>query len=210
MKSRRPNKRHRRPAELLTAYDDNMNEIGVFPRPQVHYNRMWHRVVQCWIIGKTQDGVRVYLQRRSFEKKSHPGRYDICAGGHVSAGESPMTAVIREIREETGLILQEKYLKEIGEYREDSGKDREIATIYVHFEIDPPFYPGDEVIYMVSADLEEFRLLSEGKVDEITVVPAIRTGPMKEEAFRVGPQNFCNHRSFLEVVYPYLKEHCLK
>ena len=41
----------------------------------------------------------------------------------------------------------------------------------------------------------------------ITVIPAIRTGPMTNEAFKVGPQNFCNHRSFLEIVYPYIKEH---
>lgn len=205
MKSKRPNKRRNKEPEMLTAYDDDMNEIGVYARPVVHYNGMWHRVAQCWVVGMSQTGPRVFLQRRSFEKKSHPGRYDITAGGHVSAGETARVAMIREMWEETGLKLDDSDLTEIAEYREVSGNDHEVASIFIHREDAPPFSPGPEVIYMVSADLEEFRALSEGTVDEITVIPAIRTGPMTEEAFRVGPQNFCNHRSFLEIVYPYIK-----
>ena len=207
MRSKRPNKRSKRKQEMLTAYDENMNEIGVYARPVVHYNGMWHRVAQCWVVGMSENGPRVYLQRRSFEKKSHPGRYDITAGGHVSAGETPHCAMIREIWEETGLQLDEDDLTEIAEFREVSGHDREVATIFIHREDEPPFSPGSEVIYMVSADLEDFRALSEGSVDQITVVPAIRTGPMINEAFKVEPQNFCNHKSFLEVVYPYIKSH---
>ncbi len=207
MRSKRPNKRSKRKQEMLTAYDENMNEIGVYARPVVHYNGMWHRVAQCWVVGMSENGLRVYLQRRSFEKKSHPGRYDITAGGHVSAGETPHCAMIREIWEETGLQLDEDDLTEIAEFREVSGHDREVATIFIHREDEPPFSPGPEVIYMVSADLEDFRALSEGSVDQITVVPAIRTGPMINEAFKVEPQNFCNHKSFLEVVYPYIKSH---
>lgn len=207
MKSKRPGKRKKYAAEMLTAYDDNMKEIGVFPRPVVHYNCMWHRVAQCWVIGGSEEGLRVYLQRRSFEKKSHPGRYDIAAGGHVSAGEEPRTAMVREIAEETGLHITEDKLVHIGEYREVSGKDHEIASIFVYYEDNPPFSPGEEVIYMVSADIEDFRALSEGEKEEIIVIPAIRTGPMLEEAFRVGPHNFCNHKSFMEIVYPYIMEH---
>jgi len=207
MKTRRPNRRTKKNPEILTAYDDDMNPIGDFPRPVVHYNAMWHRVAQCWVIGSSENGLRVYLQRRSFEKKSHPGRYDITAGGHVSAGETAVTGMIREMKEETGLILKPEHMLHIGDYKEVSGNDHELASIFIHFENDPPFYPGPEVIYMVSANLEEFRKLSEGIVDEITVVPAIRTGPMKHEAFKVGPQNFCNHRSFMELVYPFIKKH---
>ena len=206
MRYRRPTKRNKKQPEMLTAYDERMNPIGDFPRPVVHYNGMWHRVVQCWVVGRYEKGFRVFLQRRSFEKKSHPGRYDITAGGHVTAGERPSLAMVREMAEETGLKIREEDLTILGEYREVSGKDHEMASIFVHFQDDPPFSPGPEVIYMVSADLEDFKALSEGSVDEITVVPAIRTGPMIDEAFKVGPQNFCNHRSFLDIVYPYLKE----
>ena len=192
---------------MIDAYDDDMNFIGAFVRPAVHYNKMWHKVAQCWIIGLGPEGPRVFLQRRSFEKKSNPGRYDVSAGGHVSAGEEPKTAMVREIQEETGLILKEHHLIEVGTCKEVSGHDREIAHIFVHFEIDPPFYPGKEVIYMVSADLEDFKALSEGTAESITVVPAIRTGPMEQEAFVVNQDNFCNHENFVTMVYPYVKKY---
>ena len=207
MVSKRPMRRKKRTPEMLDAYDDDMNFIGAFVRPAVHYNKMWHKVAQCWIIGLGPEGPRVFLQRRSFEKKSNPGRYDVSAGGHVSAGEEPKTAMVREIQEETGLVLKEHHLTEIGTCREVSGHDREIAHIFVHFEIDPPFYPGKEVIYMVSADLEDFKALCEGTTDIITVVPAIRKGPMDQEAFVVTQDNFCNHENFISIVYPYVKKY---
>ncbi|MCI8284902.1 MAG: NUDIX domain-containing protein [Firmicutes bacterium] len=208
MKSKRPMIRNRKKkTELLTAYNEDMNEIGVFERSVVHYNGLWHKVVQCWIVDDSDPkDIRIYLQRRSFEKKSNPGRYDISAGGHVEAGESVENAMLREIREETGLILKAHDITEIGTFREISGKDCEFAHIFVCFMSVPPFSPGEEVIYMVSANADEFKSLSEGIVNEITVIPAIKTGLMTEEAFTVNPANFCNHESFVKVVYPYLKK----
>lgn len=204
-KDRRKRKRKRAPQEILTAYDDDMNVIGDFPRSVVHYNKMWHEVVQCWIVRRTENGIVVYLQRRSFEKHSNPGRYDVSSGGHVSAGEDPETAMLREMREETGLKLDRGRLTEIGTYREVSGNDHELAHIFVYFiDTDPPFAPGEEVIYMVQADIGDLLALSTGTCDEITVVPAIRTGPMLDEAFMVGPGNFCNHESFVSMAYPFI------
>lgn len=207
MKPKRPMIRNRkRKPEFLMAYDENMKEIGVFARPAVHYNGLWHKVVQCWIVDDSDpNDIRIYLQRRSFEKKSNPGRYDISAGGHVESGESVINAMLREIREETGLSLEADDIAEIGTFREISGNDCEFAHIFVCFMSVPPFSPGEEVIYMVSANADEFKALSEGTVDEITVIPAIKTGLMTEEAFTVNPANFCNHESFIRVVYPYLK-----
>ncbi len=200
-------KRSRRIQEMLTAYDDNMNDIGVYARSFVHYHGMWHKVVQCWIISVEDDGVRVYLQRRSFEKKSHPGRYDITAAGHVSAGEERMEAILRETSEEIGLSLERDRIYELGYIKEEVEHDREIAYLYVYVEKDPPFLPGKEVIYMVSADIDDFRDLMTGEKETITVVPAIKTGPMHEEAFSVKMDNCCFHQNFLDVVYPYIKEH---
>ncbi len=209
MKQRRPMMRNRKKKpELLMAYDEDMNKIGAFVRPLVHYHKMWHKVVQCWIVDRSDpDDVRIYLQRRSFEKKSNPGRYDVSSGGHVEAGELPEDAMVREMREETGLRVRKDQLGEIGIFKETAGNDREFAYIYVCFMEAPPFAPGDEVIYMVSANVEEFRALSEGSVDKITVIPAIKTGLMMDEAFTVTQDNFCNHASFLELVYPYLRQY---
>ncbi len=199
-------RRRKKPQEMLTAYDENMNVIGDFPRSTVHYNGMWHKVVQCWIARKTEQGIIVYLQRRSFEKHSNPGRYDVTSGGHVSAGEDVETAMIREMKEETGLKLDRGRLTEIGTYKEVSGFDHEFAHIFLYIvDSDPLFAPGREVIYMVSTNIEDLKALSDGSKHQITVIPTVRTGPLENEAFKVSDRNFCNHKSFVEIVYPFIK-----
>ena len=96
----------------------------------VHYSGIWHKVVQCWIVCRTEAGIRVYLQRRSFEKQSHPGRYDITAAGHVGAGEEPLDAILREASEEIGIRLNRQKIHELGYIKEAVGTDREIAYLY--------------------------------------------------------------------------------
>lgn len=197
-------KRSRRPQEMVTGYDDAMNDIGVYARSFVHYSGIWHKVVQCWIVCRTEAGIRVYLQRRSFEKQSHPGRYDITAAGHVGAGEEPLDAILREASEEIGIRLSREKIHELGYTKEAVGTDREIAYLYVYVEKDPPFRPGKEVIYMVSADIDDFCALMKGEKESITVIPAIKTGPMHDEAFSVTMENCCMHQSFLDIVCPYV------
>lgn len=205
-KRRRPEK-GRRKQEMLTAYDRNMKIIREFPRSQVHRLGLWHKVAQCWIVGMTPSGIRVYLQRRSYEKKTHPGKYDISSGGHVAAGERTDVAMSRELREETGIIIRPESLIPVGVVPEISGMDHEMAHIYVSFQNDPPFRPGEEVIYMVSVDLEEFYQLCTGQRETVEVIPAIRTGPMLHERFIVPSSDICIHRSFAEVVYPFIKDY---
>lgn len=204
---RRRQKTTGRRQEMLTAYDDNMQPIGEFPRSYVHRNAMWHTVCQCWIAGVRHGEVRLFFQRRSHEKKSHPGKYDITAGGHVTAGEEPAEAMVRELWEETGIIMRREDLIEIGTYREASGHDREVAHIFFSIQGDPPFRPGNEVSYMVSANIEEYRELLEGVRDQIEVVPAIRTGPMLHETFMVTRESFSDHESFLNFVYPFIMKY---
>ncbi len=206
----RQRKKPYRVQEMLTAYDDEYNPIGDYPRSYVHRHGMWHKVVHCWLIGVRDDEIRLFLQRRSYEKKSHPGKYDISAGGHVTAGEKPAEAMARELREETGIIMRPESLIEVGVMPEISGKDHELAHIFLSIQHDPPFRPGEEVIYMVSADIEDFRELMEGRRESVDVTPAIRTGPMLNEVFTVPRDGFCEHESFLKMVYPFIIDHLKK
>ncbi len=59
--------------------------------------------VGMWIVDR---GGRIFLTRRSMEKKYAPGKWENPAG-HVQAGETPIHAVIRELFEETGLSVRE-------------------------------------------------------------------------------------------------------
>lgn len=208
--NRRRRKKNERVQEIVTAYDDHLNPIGEYPRSYVHRNRLWHDVCQCWLVEVRYGKVRLYFQRRSYEKRSHPGKYDITSGGHVMAGEKIRQAMVRELREETGIIMKPEDLIEIARFREASGNDKEVANIYFSIQGDPPFRCGNEVSYMVSADIHEYKEMCEGKRESIEVVPAVRTGPLIHETFTAKKDDFTDHASFLAVVYPFIMEYVEK
>lgn len=70
----------------------------------------YRMAVGIWIMDS--DG-RIFLTRRSMEKNYAPGKWENPAG-HVQAGESPVHAVIRELYEETGLIVTENQITLLG------------------------------------------------------------------------------------------------
>ena len=97
----------------------------VLPRSEVHRRGLWHRSAHLWLT----DGRRLLLQRRHPGKETDPGRWDIAVAGHLSAGQTPIEALIREAREELGLVLDPESLTLLGawrkEYVEPGFEDRE-------------------------------------------------------------------------------------
>jgi mutator protein MutT len=59
------------------------------------------RVVDCVGALIRDERQRVYVQRRTAERRLFPGIWDI-VGGHLEAGETPEQALAREVEEETG------------------------------------------------------------------------------------------------------------
>jgi isopentenyldiphosphate isomerase len=80
----------------------------------VHRDGDWHRSAHLWIV--RADG-HVLLQRRAPVKASWPDLWDISVAGHVSAGETAVEAVLRETREELGLIVSPSALQFLGTLR---------------------------------------------------------------------------------------------
>lgn len=85
---------------------DILTEKGDFSgktasRKTIHRIGYWHKTVHVWIVNEFN---KILLQKRSPEKETNPGLWDIACAGHISAGESSITSAIRELEEELGII----------------------------------------------------------------------------------------------------------
>lgn len=88
--------------ELLDVVDLNDRVIATRTRGEIHARDLMHRSVHLLVF----DGAgRLFLQKRSLAKDNNPGLWDSSVSGHVDAGESYDACVLREAREEIGLVL---------------------------------------------------------------------------------------------------------
>ena len=92
---------------------DVLNELGEFTgevatRDECHKNGLWHRAVYAFIIDAKGN---ILLQKRSNNKKLWPNMWDVTVGGHVDAGEFGRQALIREVKEELGILINDDDIK---------------------------------------------------------------------------------------------------
>ena len=92
---------------------DVLNELGEFTgeiasRDECHKKGLWHRAVYAFII---DDNKNVLLQKRSKTKKLWPNMWDFTVGGHVVSGEFGRQALIREVKEELGIEINDDDIK---------------------------------------------------------------------------------------------------
>ena len=92
---------------------DVLNELGEFTgevatREECHKKGLCHRAVYAFII---DDKGNILLQKRSNNKKLWPNMWDVTVGGHVDAGEFGRQALIREVKEELGISINDDDIK---------------------------------------------------------------------------------------------------
>lgn len=86
--------------EAVDVFDRGDRPTGnVVPKRQAHEQGLWHRSAHIWIYNDRGD---ILMQKRAATKDTFPGLWDISVAGHISAGETPLTGALREIREEIG------------------------------------------------------------------------------------------------------------
>lgn len=189
------------PEEMLNIFDEDCNLIGRAPRSVAHREGLLHDVVHCWIVDNTGVG-RVFFQQRAFTKSTFGGYYDIAVGGHISAGETPLCSVIREIHEEVGLELTENDLVFLGSLRKSDyfaeGPDREIGRVFLHICENPDFHVGEEVEQMVYITLPEFLARTD--------TPSVTAYRMDGSAVQIPLELWagCASREFEDIVLPHI------
>ena len=105
-----------KPMEMFDIINENGVPTGVIKeRGIVHREGALHATSHIWIARKNdKSGYDILLQKRSADKDSHPGCYDISSAGHICAGDDPLTSALRELSEELGITAQPEQLKEFG------------------------------------------------------------------------------------------------
>ncbi|MCH1981371.1 NUDIX domain-containing protein [Ruminococcus sp. OA3] len=84
-------------------------------RNSVHRDGDLHRTSHVWIAREDQEhGMEILLQKRSMNKDSHPGCYDISSAGHIPAGMGYLESALRELMEELGVHAEPEELIDKG------------------------------------------------------------------------------------------------
>ncbi|MCM1297508.1 MAG: NUDIX domain-containing protein [Muribaculaceae bacterium] len=119
--------------ELFPIVDLNGKVIGKATRSECHSGtKLLHPVVHLHVIAT--DG-SVLLQKRSTDKDIQPGKWDTAVGGHVDFGESINEALMRESREELGIVLENPEL--LKQYVFESARERELVNTFL-IRVDKP------------------------------------------------------------------------
>ena len=129
-----------RELELFDVLNDEGEPSGVVrERSVVHRIGSYHHTVHMWISRVREGEVELLLQKRSRNKDSNPGCFDISSAGHMSAGDEAFSAARRELKEELGLELPSEAIRRIGKREKTVRKvfygkpfiDHELSEVYL-------------------------------------------------------------------------------
>lgn len=128
--------------ELLDIRDVRGSRTGeVKERQRVHEDGDLHGTSHVWIVRRNDRGkYELLLQKRSADKDSFPGCYDISSAGHIPAGQDYLPSAIRELEEELGICAAAEDLVFLGMHEgycreEFYGKpfiNHEISKVYLY------------------------------------------------------------------------------
>lgn len=120
MKSRKVNREEEATMskERLDIVDEAGNPTGeIIDRETAHREGIRHRTSHVWVVRKAFGKIQVLLQKRSVDKDSYPGCYDISSAGHIPAGVDYIPSALRELKEELGVEARAEDLILCGQRR---------------------------------------------------------------------------------------------
>ena len=107
-------------------------------------------------------GDKMLVLKRSADDDTYPGLWD-CVGGHFEKGESAEECMLRETREESGLVPSIEKAGRLVEYRDEYG--RSVAV---------PFLLESRSGKVELSEHTEFRWVSVGEARRLKTVPCLR------------------------------------
>lgn len=139
--------------EYLDEVNENNEITGKkYLKDEFHNRGLWYREIIGIVMNQNNE---ILLQKRSPNKKDKPNLWEICFG-HVSSGETPEKSIIRELKEEINLSLDEGDLIHLGiEYTDEYYKETR------------RFHKAFSYIYLIKTNktINEFKLQDEEVCD---------------------------------------------
>ena len=126
--------------EWLDVVDQNGDPTGeIVSRDIAHEKGIWHRTSHVWLVRIRDGKLQILLQKRSENKDSYPGCYDISSAGHIPAGVDYIPSALRELREELSVEARAEDLVYCGQRHihfeeEFHGRmfvDNQVSNIYL-------------------------------------------------------------------------------
>ncbi len=112
--------------EIFPLVNDSGEVIGSATRSECHSGTfLLHPVVHLHLLNNKKE---LYLQKRAINKDIQPGKWDTSVGGHVDFGENTIDALIREVREELGIIKFQPVF--MHRYKFTSDKETELVNSF--------------------------------------------------------------------------------
>lgn len=136
--------------------DGNLTGLSK-PRSEVHHEGDWHRSVHVWVLNNREE---LLIQRRSLEKESHPGLWDVSCAGHITAGDSNLQAAVRELKEELDITVRPDELKRM-------------FTVESHYVLNNGMYKDNELVdvYLLRKDIDiQMLKLQPGEVESAKMI----------------------------------------
>ena len=135
-------------AEFLDIVDMTGTPTGeIIDRETAHAQGILHRTTHLWLLRKRNGVTEVLLQKRSQNKDSFPGCYDISSAGHIPAGVDWKASALRELEEELGIknikeddliLCGQRHIKHDDIFHGKPYKDRQISNIYcIGLDVEP-------------------------------------------------------------------------
>lgn len=166
------------PEEYLDIVDEKGNPIGEKElRSVVHAKGLWHKVVHIYFFRIKDDVIEILVHLRSKFKDLDPNKWDTRFGGHVDSGKSIEEAIVKEIKEETGLKINLEDLLKGKESKYDGEKNKEFISIYYY-----KFLGNKEELSFDDGEVQEVKWMS-----EIEITDSMKSNP---ESWTMGNDGF--------------------
>lgn len=142
--------------EVFDTYSEKGEYLGVHTRTFCHSKNpdCYHKPVWIWIVNSKGE---VLVQKRAKYKSFMPSKWDMPSAGHVGAGESSLSACVRETSEELGLNFPKSDFTFLREYLfPDFNEIGQVHLLKADFDIKDTRLQVEEVEEIKWLSLDEF------------------------------------------------------